>query len=83
MYTVTSCTLTTLHCRKVSFLQCCHMKRYKIFFFKCEGCIHFCEILYMIHIYIYISYMYIIIIILLTYCISCHLNFMTLLLQRI
>ncbi len=28
----TSCTLTTLHCSKVSFLQCCHIKRYnKIF----------------------------------------------------
>ncbi len=28
----TSCTLTTLHCSKVSFLQCCHMKIYnKIF----------------------------------------------------
>ncbi len=26
----TSCTLTTLHCSKVSFLQCCHMKRYNI-----------------------------------------------------
>ncbi len=24
----TSCTLTTLHCSKVSFLQCCHMKIY-------------------------------------------------------
>ena len=24
----TSCTLTTLHCSKASFLQCCHMKRY-------------------------------------------------------
>ncbi len=27
----TSCTLNTLHCSKVQFLQCCHMKRYKIF----------------------------------------------------
>ncbi len=27
----TSCTLTTLLCSKVSFLHCCHMKRYKIF----------------------------------------------------
>ncbi len=28
----TSCTLTTLHCSRVSFLQCCHMKKYnKIF----------------------------------------------------
>ncbi len=53
----TSCTLTT---RKVSFLQCCYMKditkithkRYnKIkditeYLQKCEGCTHFCEILY-------------------------------------
>ncbi len=31
LHCYTSCTLTTLHCSKVSFLQCCHMKRYKIF----------------------------------------------------
>ncbi len=30
----TSCTLTTLHCRKVSFLQCCHMKIYNKIFTK-------------------------------------------------
>ncbi len=30
----TSCTLTTLHCSKVSFLQCCHMKRYNKIFIK-------------------------------------------------
>ncbi len=30
----TSCTLTTLHCSKVSFLQCCHMKRYNKIFTK-------------------------------------------------
>ncbi len=29
-----SCTLTTLHCSKVSFLQCCHMKRYNKIFTK-------------------------------------------------
>ncbi len=35
MYTVIkSCTLTTLHCSKVSFLQCCHMKRYNKIFTK-------------------------------------------------
>ena len=28
----TSCTLTTLHCIKVSFLQCCPMKRYNQIF---------------------------------------------------
>ncbi len=30
----TSCTLTTLHCSKVSFLQCCHMRRYNKIFTK-------------------------------------------------
>ncbi len=30
----TSCTLTTLHCSKVTFLQCCHMKRYNKIFTK-------------------------------------------------
>ncbi len=44
----TSCTLTTLHCSKVSFLQCCRMKRYNKIFTKCEGCTHFCEILYIV-----------------------------------
>ncbi len=29
-----SCTLTTLHCSKVSFLQCCHMKMYNKIFTK-------------------------------------------------
>ncbi len=28
LYCYTSCTLTTLHCSKVSFLQCCHMKKH-------------------------------------------------------
>ncbi len=28
LHCYTSCALTTLHCSKVSFLQCCHMKRY-------------------------------------------------------
>ncbi len=45
----TSCTLTTLHCSRVSFLQCCHMKRYNTIFQKCEGCTHFCEILYVVN----------------------------------
>ncbi len=30
----TSCSLTTLHCCKESFLQCCHMKRYNKIFTK-------------------------------------------------
>ncbi len=42
----TSCTLTNLHCSKVSFLQFCHMKIYIKYLQKCEGCTHFCDILY-------------------------------------
>ncbi len=55
LHCYTSCTLTTLHCSKVSFLQCCHMTWKDIIKYlqKCEGCTHFCEILY-IYIYIYI-----------------------------
>ncbi len=48
----TSCTLTTLQCSKVSFLQCFHMKRLIRYLQKCDGYTHFCEILY-IYIYIY------------------------------
>ncbi len=61
MYIIyTSCTLTTLHCRKVSFLQCCHMKIFnKIFTKKCEGCTHFCEILYINVIIIQIQHTFI------------------------
>ncbi len=33
----TSCTHTTLHCSKVSILQCCHMKRYNKIFTKMWG----------------------------------------------
>ncbi len=33
----TSCTLSTLHCSKVSFLQCGHMKRYNKIFTKMWG----------------------------------------------
>ncbi len=39
-----SCTLTTLHCSKVSFLQCCHMDIYNTIFTKMWG-VYFCEIL--------------------------------------
>ncbi len=28
LHCYTSCTFTTLHCSKVTFLQCCHMERY-------------------------------------------------------
>ncbi len=34
LHCYTSCTLTTLHCSNVSFLQCCHMKRYNQIFTK-------------------------------------------------
>ncbi len=37
LHCYTNCTLTTLHCSKVSFLQCCHMKRYIKYLQKCEG----------------------------------------------
>ncbi len=33
----TSCTLTTLHCSRVSFLQCCHMKKYNKIFTQMWG----------------------------------------------
>ncbi len=34
LHCYTSCTLTTLHCSKMSFLQCCHMKMYNKIFTK-------------------------------------------------
>ncbi len=37
LHCYTSCTLTTLHCSKVSFFQCCHMKRYNKIFTKMWG----------------------------------------------
>ncbi len=37
LHCYTSCTLTTLHCSKVSFPQCCHMKRYNKIFTKMWG----------------------------------------------
>ncbi len=37
LHCYTSCTLTTLHCSKVSFLKCCHMKRYNQIFTKMWG----------------------------------------------
>ncbi len=45
----TSCTLITLHCSKVSFLQCCHVKNIIKYLQKCEGCTH-------IHAYIHTLY---------------------------
>ncbi len=37
LHCYTSFTLTTLHCSKVSFLQCCHMKIYNKIFTKMWG----------------------------------------------
>ncbi len=37
LHCYTSCTLTTLHCSKVSFLQCRHMKKYNKTFTKMWG----------------------------------------------
>ncbi len=37
LHCCTSCTLTTLHCSKESFLQCCHMKIYNKIFTKMWG----------------------------------------------
>ncbi len=37
LHCYTSCTLTTLHCSKVSFLQCCHIKSYNKIFTKMWG----------------------------------------------
>ncbi len=37
LHCYTSCTLTTLHCSKVSFLQCSHMKRCNTIFTKMWG----------------------------------------------
>ncbi len=34
LHCYTSCTLTTLHCSKVSIIMCCHMKRYNKMFTK-------------------------------------------------
>ena len=34
LHCYTSCSLTTLHCSQVSFLQCCPMKRYNEIFAK-------------------------------------------------
>ncbi len=39
LHCYTSCTLTTLHYSKVSFLKCSHMKRYNKILTKCEGCL--------------------------------------------
>ncbi len=57
LHCYTSCTLTTLHCGKVSFLQCCHMKRCNTNIYKylrsVLTSVRYCIYIY---IYIYISY---------------------------
>ncbi len=53
LHCYTSFTLTSSHCRRVSFLQCCHMKRYNKYLQKFEGCTHFCEILYIVYLFLF------------------------------
>ncbi len=48
LHCYTNCTLATLHCSKVSFFQCCHMKIYNKIFIEIWGYTHFCEILYVL-----------------------------------
>ncbi len=55
LHCYTSCTLTTLHCNKVSFLQCCHMKRYNKIFTKMWGV--YSLLWDTVYIYIYICYL--------------------------
>ncbi len=54
LHCYTSCTLTTLHCSKVSFLQCCHMKRYKNINKNVRGVLT--SVRYCVYIYIYIYF---------------------------
>ncbi len=54
LHCYTSCTLTTLHCSKVSFLQCCHMKIYNKIFTKMWGVYSLLWDTVCIYIYIYI-----------------------------
>ncbi len=63
LHCYTSYTRTTLYCSKVSFLQCCHMKRYNKIFTKIGvySLLRYCKCVYIyIYIYIYIyTYIYI------------------------
>ncbi len=54
LHCYTSCTLTTLHCSKVSFLQCCHV--YKNIYKNVRGVLT--SVRYCIYIYIYIQCIY-------------------------
>ncbi len=60
LHCYTSCTLTTLHCSKVLFLQCCHMKRYNKIFTKVWGEYSLLWDIVYIHIYAY-KYIYIVV----------------------
>ncbi len=55
LHCYTSCTLTILNCSKVSFLQCCHMKRYNKIFTKMWGVYSLLWDAVYIYIYIYIT----------------------------
>ncbi len=50
----TSCILTTLHCSKVSFLQCCRMKKYNKIFTQMWGVYSLLWDTVCVYIYIYI-----------------------------
>ncbi len=54
----TSCTLTNLHCSKVSFLQCCHMKRYNKILAKMWGVYSFLWDTVYIYMYTHIIYLF-------------------------
>ncbi len=54
LHCYTSCTLTTLHCSKVTFIQYCHMKRYNKIFTKMWGVYSLLWVTVCVYIYIYI-----------------------------
>ncbi len=56
LHCYTSCTLTTLHCSKVLFLQCCPMKRYNNIFEKMWGVYSLLWDTVNIHLYLRLSY---------------------------
>ncbi len=58
LHCYTSCTLTNLHCSKVSFLQCCHMKRYNKIFAKMWGVYSLLWDTVYIHVYTHYLFIY-------------------------
>ncbi len=55
LHCYTSCTITTLHCSKVSFILCCHMKLYNTIIYKnVRGVLTSVRYCMCIYIYIYI-----------------------------